>query len=232
MTEVLAIDGPSGAGKGTVARAVARALDWAYVDTGAMYRAVAWKVGREALSIDDEDKVAAVAEAAVFELDFGRIVIDGEDVASLIRTPEIDVAAATVARMPRVRRVLVARQRGYAAAGPVVMEGRDIGTVVFPDAVVKLYLDATPEERASRRSKDPAHGLFRAAEIGVVASALATRDRLDRTRQASPLTRADDAILIETTGVPARDVVARVLDIVRERLGEDETSGDSDKTRH
>jgi cytidylate kinase len=231
MTKVLAIDGPSGAGKGTVARAVARALDWAYVDTGAMYRAVAWKVGREALSIDDEDKVAAVAEAAVFELDFGRIVINGEDVTSLIRTPKIDVAAATVASMPRVRRVLVARQRDYAAAGPVVMDGREIGTVVFPDAVVKLYLDATPEERASRRSKDPAHGLSRAAEIGIVASALATRDRLDRTRQASPLTRADDAILIETTGVPARDVVVRVLDIVRERLG-DETSGDSAKTRH
>ena len=225
MTQVLAIDGPSGAGKGTVAREVARALNWAYVDTGAMYRAVAWKVRREALPIDDEDRVAAVADAAVFELDFGRIVIDGEDVTSLIRTPEIDVAAAAVARMPSVRRVLVARQRDYAAAGPVVMEGRDIGTVVFPDAVVKLYLDATPEERASRRAKDPAHGFSGAGEIGVVASALANRDRLDRTRQASPLTRADDAILIETTGVSARDVVARVLGIVRERLG-DETPTD------
>lgn len=221
MTDVLAIDGPSGAGKGTVARAVARALNWAYVDTGAMYRAVAWKVRREALPIDDEDHVAAIADAAVFELDFSRIVIDGEDVTSLIRTPEIDVAAASVARLTRVRRVLVARQRGYAAAGPVVMEGRDIGTVVFPDAVVKLYLDATPEERASRRAKDPAHGLSRAGEIGLVASALATRDRIDRTRQASPLTRADDAILIETTGVPADDVIARVLAIVWERLGDE-----------
>ncbi len=226
MTKVLAIDGPSGAGKGTVARAVAHALNWAYVDTGAMYRAVAWKVRREALPIDDEDRVATVADAAVFELDFGRIVIDGEDVTSLIRTPEIDVAAATVARMPGVRRVLVARQRDYAAAGPVAMEGRDIGTVVFPDAVVKLYLDATPAERASRRAKDPAHGLSRASEIGLVASALATRDRLDRTRLASPLTRADDAILIETTGVPAHDVVARVLRIVRDRLG-DETPTDA-----
>jgi len=231
MTKVLAIDGPSGVGKGTVARSVARALGWAYVDTGAMYRAVAWKVGRKALAIDDEDKVVAVAEASVFELDASRTIIDGEDVTSLIRTPEIDVASATVARMPRVRRALVARQRDYAAAGPVVMEGRDIGTVVFPDAVVKLYLDATPEERASRRAKDPAHGLSRAGEIRVVASALATRDRLDRTRQASPLTRADDAILIETTGVPALDVVARVLDIVRERLG-DEPPVDSAKTNH
>lgn len=220
MTKVLAIDGPSGAGKGTVARDVARALNWTYVDTGAMYRAVAWKARHEAVQIDDEDRVAAVADAAVFELDFDRIVIDGYDVTSLIRTPDMDVAAATVARIPSVRRVLVARQRDYAAAGPVVMEGRDIGTVVFPDAVVKLYLDATPEERASRRAKDPAHGFSRAGEIGVVASALATRDRLDQTRQTSPLTRADDAILIETTGVPVRDVVARVLGIVRERLGD------------
>ena len=225
MTKVLAIDGPSGAGKGTVARAVARALKWAYVDTGAMYRAVAWKVARDALPIDDEDRVVAVADAAVFALDFDRILINGEDVTRLIRTPDIDVAAATVARMPKVRRVLVARQRDYAAAGPVVMEGRDIGTVVFPDAVVKLYLDATPEERASRRARDSGHGLSRAGEIEVVASALATRDRLDRTRLASPLTRADDAILIETTGVPARDVVAQVLRIVRERLG-DETLTD------
>ena len=221
MTKVLAIDGPSGAGKGTVARSVARALNWAYVDTGAMYRAVAWKIRREALPIDDEDRIAAIADAAVFELDFSRIVIDGEDVTRFIRTPEIDAAAATVARLPSVRRVLVARQRGYAVAGPVVMEGRDIGTIVFPDAAVKLYLDATPEERASRRAKDPAQGLSRVGEIRVVASALATRDRLDRTRQVSPLTRADDAILIETTGVPVDDVVARVLAIVRERLGEE-----------
>jgi cytidylate kinase len=225
MTKVLAIDGPSGAGKGTVAREVARALNWTYVDTGAMYRAVAWKARHEALQINNEDRVAAVADGAVFELDFDRIAIDGYDVTSLIRTPDMDVAAATVARMPSVRRVLVARQRDYAASGPVVMEGRDIGTVVFPDAIVKLYLDATPEERASRRAKDPNHGFSRAGEIEVVASALETRDRLDRTRQASPLTRADDAILIETTGVPVRDVVARVLGIVRERLG-DETPTD------
>ena len=138
----------------------------------------------------------------------------------MIRTPEADAAAATVARMPTVRAVLVARQREYAEKGPVVMEGRDIGTVVFPDAVVKVYLDATPEERAARRAKDPAHGLSKAGEIGVVADALATRDRLDRTRQASPLTKADDAMLVDTTGVPIDAVVERVLEIVREKVGE------------
>ena len=129
MTKVLAIDGPSGAGKGTVAREVARALNWTYVDTGAMYRAVAWKARHEALQINDEDRVAAVADAAVFELDFDRITIDGYDVTSLIRTPDMDVAAATVARMPSVRRVLVARQRDYAAAGLVFLLTHNGGCV-------------------------------------------------------------------------------------------------------
>ena len=220
MRMVVAIDGPSGAGKGTVARAVAHALGWAYVDTGAMYRAVAWRAVRLSQSLDDEDAVAAVAAASVFTMDPERTMIDDCDVTSLIRTPEADAAAATVARMPTVRAVLVARQREYAEKGPVVMEGRDIGTVVFPDAVVKVYLDATPEERAARRAMDPAHGLSKAGEIGVVADALATRDRLDRTRQASPLIKADDAMLVDTTGVPIDAVVERVLEIVREKVGE------------
>ena len=216
--KIVAIDGPSGAGKGTIARAVARALGWAYVDTGAMYRAVAWRVTQHGESLEAEDLAAAVAASAVFEIDAERVVIDGHDVTALIRTPEMDVAAATVARMPKVRKALVARQREYAVAGPVVMEGRDIGTVVFPDAGVKIYLDATPEERASRRAKDPKHGLSKAGEIGVVAHALERRDRLDRTRQASPLTRAADAILIDTTGVTASDVVEQVLRIIRAQI--------------
>ena len=166
----------------------------------------------------DEEFIATVAQVAIFDLDFTRVVMDGKDITSYIRTPEIDVAASTVARMPSVRSVLVARQREFAAVGPVVMEGRDIGTVVFPDATVKLYLDATPEERAKRRASDQVHALSQATEIGVVASALENRDRLDRTRQTSPLIRADDAILIETTGVSASDVVAKVLSIVRDRL--------------
>ena len=218
MTKVLAIDGPSGAGKGTVSRAVAKELQWSYVDTGAMYRAVAWRTLEQTKSLVDEEFIATVAQVAIFDLDFTRVVMDGKDITSYIRTPEIDVAASTVARMPSVRSVLVARQREFAAVGPVVMEGRDIGTVVFPDATVKLYLDATPEERAKRRASDQVHALSQATEIGVVASALENRDRLDRTRQTSPLIRADDAILIETTDVSASDVVAKVLSIVRDRL--------------
>lgn len=220
MTVVVAIDGPSGAGKGTVARAVARALRWTYVDTGAMYRAVAWKARREGRSLDDEDAVAAVSAGAVFEMGAGRVAIDGHDVTGAIRTPGIDAAAARVARMPRVRAALVAQQRRYADDGPIVMEGRDIGTVVFPHATAKIYLDASPAERAARRARDPAHDLSRNAGIGAVADALAQRDRLDRTRRASPLKRAPDAAVIDTTGVPIEIVVRRVLKVVRARLRE------------
>ncbi len=218
MTAVVAIDGPSGAGKGTVARAVARSLRWRYVDTGAMYRAVAWKAQREGRSLDDEDAVATVSAGAVLELDDGRVAIDGHDVTDAIRTPDIDAAAARVARMPRVRELLVAQQRRYAQGGPIVMEGRDIGTVVFPNATAKIYLDASPDERAARRARDPAHHPSRAAEIGAVAHALERRDRLDRTRRVSPLMQAPDAAVIDTTGMPIDTVVSRVLEIVRERL--------------
>ena len=219
MNTVVAIDGPSGAGKGTVARAVARALDWSYVDTGAMYRAVAWKTRAEGRPLEDEESVRSVATKAVFEVDELKVVIDGHDVTTVIRTPEIDLAATTVARMPSVREVLVARQRKYAELGPVVMEGRDIGTVVLPQAAVKVYLDASPGERAERRAKDPAHDLSKAGTLGVVAQALHTRDHLDRTRRVSPLMQASDAVLVDTTGVPIDAVVRRVIEIVRAKLG-------------
>ena len=218
MSAIVAIDGPSGVGKGTVARAVARALDWQYVDTGAMYRAVAWKTQQLGQSLDDEDVVAEVAGTASFEIDENRVMIDGHDVTRAIRTPEIDVAAATVARIAQVRAVLVERQRRYAATGPVVMEGRDIGTVVFPQATIKIYLDASPQERAERRADDPNHGLSKVDTIGAVANALEARDHLDRTRQASPLMTASDATVVDTTGVPIDVVVHQVLEIVREKL--------------
>ena len=218
MTAVVAIDGPSGAGKGTVARAVAESLRWRYVDTGAMYRAVAWKAQREGRSLDDEAAVAVVADRAELALQDGRVAIDGHDVTDAIRTPAIDAAATRVARMPRVRELLVARQRRYALGGPIVMEGRDIGTVVFPDAAAKIYLDASPEERAARRARDPAHHPSRAAEVDAVAHALEQRDRLDRERRVSPLRTAPDAEVVDTTGVPIDTVVNRVLDIVRARL--------------
>jgi cytidylate kinase len=215
---IVAIDGPSGAGKGTVARAIAQRLDARHVDTGAMYRAVAWKATRDRVDLSDGDAIADVAARAAFDLD-NHVVIDGVDVTSAIRTPEMDSAAATVARHPQVRAVLVERQRRFSEGRTLVMEGRDIGTVVFPDADVKLYLDASPEERARRRSEDAAHAVGQQhTGVDVVARALEARDRADRTRAVSPLTIAADAIYIDTTAIPVDDVVQRVLGIVEERL--------------
>jgi cytidylate kinase len=215
---ILAIDGPSGVGKGTVSRALAEALGYRHVDTGAMYRAVAWKAREQGLPLDHEAEVADLAARVEMSFTHGAVAVDGVDVTQAIRTPEMDQAAAAVARMPRVRAVLVDRQRALGRPGGVVMEGRDIGTVVFPDADVKIYLDAAPAERARRRAADPAHG-GSAKALAEVATALAARDQSDQTRAASPLTVAPDAVLVDTTGVPVEAVVQRVLTIVSERAG-------------
>jgi len=218
MFTVIAIDGPSGVGKGTVARAVAAALGFRHVDTGAMYRAVAWRAQQLGVDLDDEDAVAAVANMAVVEVDGSRVVIDGTDVSSAIRTPDIDRATTRVARLPRVRAELVARQRALADQGPLVMEGRDIGTVVFPAAAVKIYLDASAEERARRRAHDPAHTAAQTQDLARIAEAMQRRDENDRTRQASPLSIAADATVVDTTAVPAAQVIERVLALVREQV--------------
>ena len=213
---IIAIDGPSGAGKGTVARAVAAALGYRHVDTGAMYRAVAWKAVHEKLDLEDERALAELAHRAVIDVSDGAVRVDGHDVKQAIRTPEIDKAAAAVARQPGVREVLIRQQREIGAGGGVVMEGRDIGTVVFPAADLKIYLDASPEERARRRATDPSHASGKgSAAVQEVASALAERDRSDSTRKASPLALAADAVLIDTTGVAIEEVVARVLALAR-----------------
>jgi len=147
-----------------------------------------------------------------------RVAIDGEDVTRAIRTPDIDRAAAAVARLPRVRAVLVERQREIGAGGGVVMEGRDIGTVVFPHADVKVYLDAAPEERARRRANDPAHSGVPTA-VAEVATLLTERDELDRTRKASPLHAAEDAVVVDTTAKSVEAVVKEVLGVVSSRDG-------------
>jgi len=213
---IIAIDGPSGAGKGTVSSTLSRTLGYRHIDTGAMYRAVGWKAVHDGLPLDDEAAISALAERATLVVEGGIVSIDGHDVTRAIRTPEMDKTAAAVARLPRVREVLVARQRALGADGGVVMEGRDIGTVVFPQADVKVYLDASAEERARRRANDAAHS---GSQVGqaAVAAAIQARDKSDTTRAASPLTLAADAVHIDTTDLTIEAVVARVLDLVNAR---------------
>jgi cytidylate kinase len=211
---LIAIDGPSGAGKGTVARTIAARLGYRHVDTGAMYRAVAWKARHDGHDLADARAVAAVGRAASFTLEDGGVVIDGHDVTRAIRTPEMDAAASIVARHPEVRAALVERQRALGAAGGVVMEGRDIGSVVFPDADVKIYLDAAPEERARRRAQDAAHAAGAASGTGGVAEAMRTRDQSDSTRSVSPLVQVEDAEYVDTTHMAVSDVIDRVMALV------------------
>ncbi len=214
---VIAIDGPSGAGKGTVSHAVAAALGYRHIDTGAMYRAVAWKAVHDALPLEDETALASIAERSRMSVEGGKVEIDGHDVTRAIRTPEIDKAAAAVARLPGVRARLVERQRDYGRERGVVMEGRDIGTVVFPQADVKIYLDASSDERARRRASDPSHS-GGAAGQAAVAQSIEARDRSDTTRPTSPLTLASDAVRIDTTNLTVDQVVERVLELVNRRL--------------
>jgi len=213
---IIAIDGPSGSGKGTLARRLAEALGYRHVDTGAMYRAVAWRAHELGHALDDEEAIAKLAETSAIVQEDGRFSIDGHDVTRAIRTPEIDRAAASVARLPKVRQILVSRQRDLGSVGGIVMEGRDIGTVVFPAADIKLYLDASPDERARRRANDPAHSSG-PAQVAEVATLMTERDRSDQTRTASPLYAADDAVVIDTTGKSIEQVVKKVLAIVRSK---------------
>lgn len=214
---MVAIDGPSGAGKGTVARVVAARLGYRHIDTGAMYRAVAWLADGRGLPLDDEHAIAQLAQSVALDVEDGRVMIDGHDVTTVIRTAAMDRASASVARLPAVRQVLVERQRALGAHGGIVMEGRDIGTVVFPAADLKIYLDADPAERARRRAMDPAHQV-NGGPVALVADAMAARDRLDSTRPTSPLVVADDAVHIDTTGVAVDEVVERVIGLVNGAL--------------
>lgn len=216
----IAIDGPASSGKGTAARAVARALGHAYVDTGAIYRSVAWAARRRGVSWDDPQALGALAGSLDigFAWDGERLVVtvDGEDVTDRIRTGEMGTGASAVSRHPSVRDALLALQRDLADQGGVVMDGRDIGTVVLPDAQLKVYLDASVDERARRR-----HAELRARgeEIGleVIRKRIEARDRQDRERAVAPLRIADDAVVVDSTGRSPAEVVAEVIALARAR---------------
>ncbi|MBI5085025.1 MAG: (d)CMP kinase [Acidobacteria bacterium] len=213
----VAIDGPAGAGKSTLARRVAARLGFLYIDTGAMYRAVALWAGRAGVSWEDRGGLERLALEAELELTpEGRVLLNGEDVSAAIREPEMSQAASVVSAIPGVRRALVIKQQQMGAASSCVMEGRDIGTVVFPEAEVKIFLDASPEERARRRVSDLAsRGI--AAGFGEVFEEMKQRDERDSTRPDSPLRQAPDAIYIDSSGLDENQVEEALLRIVRER---------------
>ncbi len=217
---MIAVDGPAGAGKSSASRALARRLGFGYVDTGAMYRAVGVLAAERGIDPDDAAALGRLVAALDFELarDGERLLVGGRDLSAAIRRPEAGGLASRVSTQPVVRQRLVALQRALGAAGGVVMEGRDIGTVVFPDARVKLYLTADPATRAARRVAE-----LRAAAATVdeaaLARELAERDRRDAGRAHSPLRPAADAVVLDTTALTLEEVVEAMERVVRERGG-------------
>jgi len=219
---VLTIDGPSGSGKGTISRATARALGWSLLDSGALYRLVALAGRRAGISLDDGPALARLAQG--LNLRFGSdsaleevVWLDGKEVTSAIRTEAAGNDASKVAAFPVVRAALLERQRRFALPPGLVADGRDMGTVVFPQAEVKIFLTASAEERAARRHKQlKEKGV--AATLAALSLEIAERDRRDITRSTSPLVASVDAVLLDTTGMSVKEVVERVLGIVRGRL--------------
>lgn len=217
---IIAIDGPSGAGKSTLGRMLARKLGLLYLDTGAMYRAVAYAALRSGADTTDAEAMANVARDARIELagdpDSLQVMLDGRDISQEIRSEAAGHTASVVSAIPQVRRELVRRQREIGARGGVVLDGRDIGTVVFPDADVKFFLTATPEQRAERRFDEERR---READLNYeeVLRDINARDRRDASRLDSPLVIADDAIVLDTTELSIGEVFERMLEAVRER---------------
>ena len=210
---IIAIDGPAGAGKSTIARRVAAKLGFIYIDTGAMYRAVALWALRAGIALDDLHRLGALAEASEIRFEAGAqsVLLNGEDVTAAIRAPEVSAAASKISAAGVVRRVLVGKQREMAAESSVVMEGRDIGTVVFPEAQVKIFLDADTSVRAGRRA------LETGADPEAVEREIRERDARDRDRAEAPMSQAPDAVYLDSGGLSLEDVEQVILKIVRER---------------
>jgi cytidylate kinase len=217
---IIAIDGPAGAGKSTVAQTLAERLGLLYVDSGATYRAAALKVLKAGVSPDDEAVVAELVAGANIQLVAGdsgpHALLDGDDVTAAIRAPEVSLAAAKVSHYPTVRQKMVSLQRSLARGRGVVMEGRDIGTVVFPEASLKVFLTAASKERARRRLDDDQQ---RGQAVGLeqTIAAIERRDQLDRERKMSPLVPAPDAVMVDSTNLTADQVVEHILEAARDR---------------
>ncbi|GII02545.1 (d)CMP kinase [Planobispora takensis] len=214
---VVAMDGPSGSGKSSASRGVARALGLRYLDTGAMYRAITWWMLRQ--EVDIADPAAVAARALDPELTMGTdpdapsVAVDGADASGPIRTAEVTAAVSAVSAVPEVRRRLVAQQREIIGDGGIVVEGRDIGTVVTPDAPVKIYLTASAEARAARRTAE-----LTGTTVEAQKAAMARRDTLDSTRKTDPLSMAPDAVELDTTPLNLDEVIAEVLRVIKEKV--------------
>src|SRR6201990_1677382 len=208
---VIAIDGPAGAGKSTVARAVAAELGWTYLDSGAMYRCVALAAREAGVDADDGAALGPLAAGLEIGFDGRRVLLDGRDVSDAIRTPEVSADASRVSVHPAVREAMVARQQAMIAAGDYVAEGRDIGTVVSPDSPLKVFLTASDEERARRRAAETGE------DVETVLTAQRARDARDTGREHGALRPADDAVELDTTGLSLEEVVARVVHLAKDR---------------
>jgi cytidylate kinase len=214
----IAIDGPAGAGKSTVAKCIAKQLNLFYVDTGAMYRAIAYKALKNEIPLDDEHSVSEIAKTTEVVLDHskaGTVWCDGENVTEAIRNPDISRAVSTVAAYVGVRERLVELQRGEAKRGGVVMDGRDIGTHVLPEASVKIFLTATIQERANRRWMELVKA-GKTVHLEDVAQDMQKRDRQDTERVVSPLKPAQDAVILDTTGLSVTEIVAKIVTLAQE----------------
>jgi cytidylate kinase len=218
---IIAIDGPAGSGKSTLASRLARKLGYVNIESGAMYRALALKAVENDVSVDDEAALVKLAHESHIDLeplrDGNRVLLDGEDVSGRVREQDVTEAASKVSVHPGVRAWMVARQREMGEQGGVVMEGRDIGTKVFPDAEVKIFLDAAPEVRGERRFKQDPVGMGERQPESVLKE-LRERDQRDRTRATSPLVPATDAVVIDSTRMGIEEVVARAEEIIEKRL--------------
>ncbi|EIW01190.1 LOW QUALITY PROTEIN: cytidylate kinase [Thermoanaerobacter siderophilus SR4] len=217
MTVKIAIDGPAGAGKSTVAKKLAKLLNYTYIDTGAMYRAITYKAIQQGVNLIEENKIADIVQSADIILEEEKFFLDGKDISEEIRKPEVSEKVSLVSKIPKVREILVQKQRKIAEGKNVVMDGRDIGTVVLPDAQFKFFLTASLEERAKRRYRE-----LKTKNVNVsyyeVLKEIENRDTIDSQRDTSPLKIAEDSIVIDTTYLSEEEVLEKLYNIIKEGL--------------